>query len=122
MPGLFERLKAELDADDHGGITPLEIAELPDAERRLMLWLLRDRTASSEGVTVGALIEQMPAAPADAATVVAALARDGWLIALGEPPDQRYKVNLRRKRGSTLGFGLWTILSERLTRDLGDSR
>lgn len=115
MPGLFERLQAELGDDDQSGVTPLEIADLPDAERRILLWMLRDRDAAADGVGAASLHERMPNAPADCAKIIELLARSGWVIALGEAPNVRYKVNLRRKRGSASGFGLWSVLNDRLS-------
>ena len=115
MPGLFERLQAELGDDEPGGVTPLEIADLPDAQRRILLWMLRDRAAASDGVAAQGIRDRMPDAPSDCAKIVDLLARSGWVIALGEAPHVRYKVNLRRKRGSTSGFGLWSVINERLS-------
>lgn len=115
MPGLFDRLQAELGDDDNSGVTPLEIADLPDSERRILLWMLRDRAAAADGVAAGAIGERMPDAPVNAAGIIYTLARSGWLIALGEAPNVRYKVNLRRKRGSRSGFGLWTLLNDRIS-------
>lgn len=120
MPGLFDRLKAELGDEEPSGVTPLEIADLPDKERRIMLWLLRDRTAASVGVTAEVVQTSMDEAPQDCSSVLQALAKDGWLISMGEPPNIRYKVNLRRKRGSSLGFGLWTILADRIAQEPKD--
>jgi hypothetical protein len=115
MPGLFERLQAELGDDDSGGVTPLEIAELPDSQRRILLWMLRDRAAASDGVAASGIRERMPDPPDDYARIIDLLARSGWVIALGEAPNVRYKVNLRRKRGSTSAFGLWSVINERLS-------
>jgi hypothetical protein len=120
MPGLFDRLKAELGDDEPSGVTPLEIAELPDSQRRIMLWMLRDRSASTEGVDVVTLQTKIPNLPDDYGDVMESLARDGWLITMGESPNFRYKVNLRRKRGSTMGFGLWSIISDRINPEAPD--
>lgn len=117
MPGLFDRLKAELGDEEPSGVTPLEIADLPDHERRIMLWLLRDRTAASIGVTAEIVQTNMDDAPGDCNGVLLKLAKDGWVISMGEPPGVRYKVNLRRKRGSNFGFGLWTILADRISQE-----
>jgi hypothetical protein len=115
MPGIFQRLQAQLGDDDHGGITPLEIADLPDGQRRILLWMLRDRAAAADGIGVNGLRERMPNPPDDCAAVFNVLAQDGWVIALGEEPNVRYKVNLRRKRGGTTGFGLWSLLNDRIS-------
>lgn len=123
MPGLFDRLQAELDDQDHepSGVTPLEIADLPNDQRRILLWLLRDRRASTDGATPDVVQNRLEDAPSDCTGILQELAVTGWVIKMGEPPNIRYKVNLRRKRGSTLAFGLWSIISERIAPDPHDS-
>src|SRR5687768_7037809 len=121
MPGLFDRLKAELGDDEPAGVTPLEIANLPNDQRRIMLWLLRDRTASSEGVPATVVQARLEGAPDNCADILGDLAKGGWVIVMGEAPHVRYKVNLRRKRGSTMGFGLWSIISDRISTDPNDT-
>jgi hypothetical protein len=118
MPGLYDRLRSQLDDDDDksAGLTPLDIAGLPEDQRRVMFALLRDADASSDGITEDALqdklsdLEGLP-------DVLAELIKQSWLIELGEPPNVRYKVNLRHKRGSKFATNLWASLSDRLTED-----
>jgi|SRR5215210_7430280 hypothetical protein len=121
MPGLFDRLKAELGDDEPAGVTPLEIADLPDNQRRILLWLLRDRTAASEGVTAAVVQARLDEAPENCDSILRELAKGGWVIVMGEAPQVRYKVNLRRKRGSNMGFGLWSIISDRVSTDPNDT-
>jgi hypothetical protein len=42
------------------------------------------------------------------------LTQNNWLIRQGEAATVRYKVNIRRKRGSSLGGNIWSSLSSRL--------
>jgi hypothetical protein len=116
MSGLYDRLMDQLDDDDNeqpAGLTPLDIAELPEGQRQVMFALLRDTRAATNGVTVEALQEKLgPVEGLDG--VLNDLTRNSWLIRLGESPNVRYKVNLRRKRGSTLGGSIWASLSSRL--------
>ena len=120
MSGLYDRLNDRLDDNDDDastGLTPLEIAELPAAQRRVMFALLRDSTASTEGLPLDAL--QAMFAGEDLTQTLEDLTQAQWLIRMGEPPHERYKVNLRRRRGSSLGANLWGSLNARLS-DLGD--
>jgi hypothetical protein len=120
MPGLFDRIRAELeddDDDDSGGITPLDIVDLPDDQRKIMLWMLRDRETAAKGITPESLQTSMKDAPDNCVAILEKLAHNGWVVTIGEPPQLRYKVYLRRKRGSTSGFGLWTLLADRISRD-----
>jgi hypothetical protein len=111
VPSLFDRLASPEDSSDSdsSGVTPLEIAGLPADQRRIMLWMLRDRTASAGGISASAVQGTMRDAPADCANILAELARGGWLLSSGDPPDQLYRVNLRRKRGNT-GFNLLSVV------------
>lgn len=114
MSGLYDRLNAQLGSEEPGGITPLDITDLPQEQKQLMLALLRDQGGAMDGVTRASLDNKWSESLNDLDATLAELARNGWLIVLGEAPNQRYRVNLRAKRGSKGGFGLWSILAERM--------
>jgi len=119
MSGLYDRLMDQLGKEDDNqpaGLTPLDIADLPDGQRQVMFALLRDSRSAGDGVSADALREKLPQVEGLAA-VLDELTRNSWLIRLGEAPNVRYKVNLRRKRGSSLGGGLWSSLSNRLAEE-----
>ena len=119
MSGLYDRLNDQLGKDDDNqpaGLTPLDIADLPDGQRQVMFALLRDSRSSGDGVSADVLREKLPQVEGLAA-VLDELTRNSWLIRLGEAPNVRYKVNLRRKRGSSLGGGIWSSLSNRLAEE-----
>jgi hypothetical protein len=131
--GLYDRLFDQLDDDDNdqnddngdeqatsSGVTPLEIAGLPGPQRKVMFWMLRDAKASSEGVNVERLRANLEDDVEDLPTVLAELTKESWLILMGEPPNVRYKVNLRRKRGSSLDANVWASLTDRLLADEDD--
>jgi hypothetical protein len=113
---LYDRLTNQIGDDDEpkGGLTPLDIADLPAAQRKVMFSLLRDTRAATEGITAERLNEKLDA-PDELDETLDALVMNGWLIAVGEEPNIRYKVNIRRKRSSSLSFGIWSSLSERIT-------
>jgi hypothetical protein len=115
---LYDRLNNRLGSEDDdqgsGSLTPLDIADLPPGQRKVMFSLLRDTKAATEGVTLARLEEKLENPP-NLIDSVTELVRSGWLIELGEGEAQRFKVNLRRKRSSSLGFGIWSSLSERIT-------
>jgi hypothetical protein len=116
MSGLYDRLMDHLDDDDNdqpAGLTPLDIADLPERQRQVMFALLRDSRASASGVTLDALREKFSNVE-DLDGILADLTQNNWLIRQGEAATIRYKVNLRRKRGSTLGGSIWSSLSRRL--------
>lgn len=115
MPGLYDRLTSQLGDDDDKptGLTPLDLMNLPEDQRRVMFVFLRDTQAASKGITQEALqakLEDMETL----ADTLDELIRNTWLIASGEPA--RYKLNMARKRGgSKSGGNLWSALGDRLS-------
>jgi hypothetical protein len=117
MPGLYDRLTNRLGDDDDDqptGFTPFDLMDLPDNQRRVLAALLRTTPSESGGVTLNILQEKLDDVE-DLTDTLAELARNQWLIVLGEPPDQSYKANVRRKRGSQLTHNVWSSLADRLT-------
>lgn len=119
MSGLFDKLMDQSGDDNDkksSGLTPLDIAGLPDAQRRVMLTLLRDKEASLNGLTQEALAEKLEH-PDNLSDILAELAENNWVIEIEDPPDIRYKINLARKRGRTRN--MWAAISDRLGDDSG---
>ena len=96
--------------NDPDGVTTLDIAGLPEDQKQLMFLLLRDKTAKSEGLTHDALYEQFGDAM-NLDDILHTLSEENWLSVIGSPPDERYKVNLKRKR-SRLNDSLWSALED----------
>lgn len=121
MSGLFERLNAKLGKDEPTGITPLDITDLPTDQKQVMLSLLRDQGGAIDGVSLDSLSAKFAGKLNNLDATLHELAHRGWLIVLGEAPNQRYRVNLRAKRGSGGSFGLWSVLSDRISQDITGS-
>ncbi|MCL4272811.1 MAG: hypothetical protein KJZ77_03000 [Anaerolineales bacterium] len=124
MPGVFDRLNEEIqDKQKEGGITPLDLADLPPALRKIMRLMLRELQMNYPRLRE--VMESMPEAERlsrdelDAA--LSSLTEQFWLIRIGTGEKAIYKVNLRRKEGSKLAAGLWTKLDERLKRKPGET-
>jgi hypothetical protein len=119
MSDLFDRLQNELDIRaKEDGITPLDLAELPTPLRRIMRKMLR--AIELDKNEIGQIFKDLPAEERkevknldDALQI---LTKQGWLIALGNSGNRRYKVNLRRKRGSELAADIFNKLDERLSQ------
>ncbi len=117
MPGVFDRLNKEIqDKQPEGGITPLDLASLPPALRKIMRMMLRELQ-----LNYPQLCEAMDAMPAeerlsrdDLNVALSTLTQQFWLIRIGEGEKAIYKVNLRRRDGSTLAAGIWSSLDEKL--------
>jgi hypothetical protein len=117
MPGVFDRLQKQIDnKQSEGGITALDLADLPPALRKIMRLMLRevemDATRLAEAMRN--LPEQERLSPADLGDALETLTQQSWLMRLGEGERAVFRVNLRRKGGSTLASGIWSSLDSRL--------
>lgn len=118
MNDLFDRLQNELDIRaKKDGITPLDLAELPTPLRRIMRKMLRAIELDKQ--EIAKIFNDLPAEERkevkNLEDALKILTKQGWLIALGEKNNMRYKVNLRRKRGSELAADIFNKLDERLS-------
>ncbi len=119
MSGLFDRVQKEIeDKQGQGGITALDLADLPPALRKIMRLMLRELQLSHPQLTeaVASLpdAEKMPQKDLEQALDV--LTSQGWLIRIGQGEKAIYKVNLRRKAGSTMASGIWNTLDSKLKK------
>lgn len=118
MPGMYDRLTAKLGDDNQkpAGLSPLDIADLPEEQRQVMFTLLRNTSSETGEITQETLQEKLPDM-ANLPDVVAELTKNGWLVRLGELPNIRYRINLRHRRAGRLGANIWASLTDRLAQD-----
>ena len=119
MSSLFDRLQNELeDRDKEGGITPLDLADLPPRLRKLMRLMLREVEITR--ADLGKAVQSMPEADQlndeELDQSLEALVKQSWLIALGEGERIRYRVNLRRKKSLDLDASIWNALENKVER------
>jgi hypothetical protein len=117
MPGVFDRLQKELKIREQvGGISPMDIADLPPPLRKILRLMLREIEMAYPVLcaAMAALPEADRMKQPDLDKALATLTKQGWLIRFGEEQLTTYRVNLRRKAGSTLGPGLWTSLRAKI--------
>lgn len=117
MPGLFDRLDKEIkDSQQDGGISPLDLAKLPPSLRKIMRLMLRELHMSYPRMceVMDSVPEQDRLTRAELDEALSSLTEQFWLIRIGEKEKAIYKVNLRRKAGSTLMSGIWSSLDEKL--------
>jgi len=117
MPGIFDRLQKEIEnKQGEGGITALDLADLSPTLRKIMRLMLRELQLGypeiTEAIASLPAPERIPSKELDESLDV--LTRQGWLIRIGDGRKAIYKVNLRRKSGSTLAGGIWNTLDEKL--------
>jgi len=117
MAGVFDRLQKQIDdKQKEGGITALDLADLPPALRKIMRLMLRQLHMNYPQLYEA--MEKMPEGErlsrADLDEALKTLSQQAWLIQIGEGERAIYKVNLRRKAGSTLASGIWQSLDAKL--------
>jgi hypothetical protein len=120
MPGVFDKLDQNIKSkQQEGGITALDLVDLPPALRKIMRLMLRELQ-----MTYPRLLEAMETMPEkdrlkrdELDSALSALTQQFWLTNIGEGEKAIYKVNLRRKAGSTLASGIWASLDDKLKSD-----
>lgn len=122
MTGTFDRLQKQLDDKRaKGGISVLDLADLPPALRKIMKLMLRQLRMNYSQLCEA--VEQMPEEErltrAQLDDALANLSEQAWLIQIGEGERAIYKVNLRRKAGSKLGESIWQTLEAKLKDNPG---
>jgi hypothetical protein len=117
MPGVFDRLDKDIKSkQQEGGITALDLADLPPALRKIMRLMLRELKMSYPRLREA--MESVPETdrltPDQLDSALLTLTQQFWLTHIGEGEKAIYKVNLRRKAGSTLAAGIWSSLDDKL--------
>ena len=117
MAGVFDRLQKQIeDKQKEGGITALDLADLPPALRKIMRLMLRKIQMNypelCEAMDQMPEAERMPRAEQD--KTLEMLVQQAWLIQIGTGERAIYKINLRRKAGSELAGGIWDSLDSKL--------
>ena len=117
MSGVFDRLQKQInDKQKEGGITALDLADLPPALRKIMRLMLRQVQMNYPQLCEA--MEKMPEnermSQSDLDEALKTLSQQAWLIQIGEGERAIYKVNLRKKAGSTIASGIWQSLDAKL--------
>ena len=119
MTGIYDRLQKQIDDQrKEGGISLLDLADLPPTLRKIMRLMLRQTKMNyaqlREAIEHLPEGEQLTRANLDEA--LKKLSEQAWLIQIGEGERAVYKVNLRRRAGSKLSETIWQNLDSKLKR------
>jgi len=120
MPGVFDRLQRQIeDKKQEGGITALDLADLPPALRKIMRLMLRQLEMAYPQLveTMANMPEKDRLSQKELDEALETLSKQFWLIRFGEGNRATYKVNLRRKAGSTLSSSIWADLDSKISKD-----
>ena len=124
MPGVFDRLDKEIkDKQKEGGITPLDLVELPPALRKIMRLMLRELQMNYPRLceVMDAMPESERLSRDELQEALTTLTQQQWLNRIGEGEKAIYKVNLRRREGSKLAAGIWSALDAKLKKNPTDT-
>jgi hypothetical protein len=114
MSGVFDRLNKRMGIESQeGGITPLDLADLPPLHRKVMRYLLREHELLYSEIREWAE-DWSEADRGELDGILETLTRQFWLIKRGEGERVRYQANLRRKAGSKIAQGIWNVLDEKI--------
>lgn len=117
MSGIFDRLQKKMDLETQPeGISPLDLAALPPLYRKIMRYMLREYELKYTEICQWAaeLPENERPGQVDLDQALEALSKQFWLIKRGEGERVRYQANLRRKAGSKLAAGVWSVLDNKI--------
>lgn len=116
---IYDRLQNQLNIQKREqGISALELMDLPPNLRRIMKMMLREVVMKYTHLLK--VVAELP--PASQMTkdeldgALKTLVEQNWLIANGEGEFLSYRVNLRRKAGSTLDRDIWAALNNRIAQ------
>jgi hypothetical protein len=114
---IFDRLQRQLDIQKReNGISALELIDLPPNLRRIMKMMLREVVMKYTHLLKA--VSDLPPAnrmgQKELDQALATLVEQKWLVANGEGEFLSYRVNLRRKAGSSLSQDIWASLNDRI--------
>ena len=113
MSGIFDRLQNRLEVQKREqGISAIELADLPPNLRRIMRMMLRELAMKYPDIVkaVDALPEAQRISRPDLDQALDMLVEQNWLARTGDGDMTTYRVNLRRKSGSSLDKDIWLSL------------
>lgn len=114
--GVFDKLHNQIGGDqDSGGISPLDLKDMPAHQRLIMRMMLREVELPYVEIIDWAadLPEEQQMSQEELDEALAELTTAGWLIRFGEE-NITYEANLRRKAGSTLAKSIWANLNSKI--------
>jgi hypothetical protein len=100
MNGAFDSFQKPMRGESRdGGISPLDLAELPSLLRKIMRHILREREVTHAALCqwVAEMPELERPSPEDFSQALESLRQQSWLAISGEGDAACYQVNLRRK-------------------------
>ncbi len=109
MPGLFDRLKGELEGQEKAaGLKISDILSLPESLRKLCNWLLKQGD-----VSLGQVVEFTQQSEAETRSMLAELIEKGFVREIPVKPEPMYRIRLGRTAAQQIPINLWENLGEK---------
>lgn len=109
MPGLFDRLQGELEAQQKAaGLTMSDVLNLPDQLRKLVNWMMRE-----EEVSFSQILAHINQSEDEARAMLTTLIEKGFVREILVKPEPRYRVRLGHKRKQQVPLNIWETLTEK---------
>jgi predicted HTH transcriptional regulator len=104
--GLFGRLQAEVTVrEKHPGLDMGNILDLPDDEREIITWMLREKSVNQIK-----LAAHLGKDEAQARTTLDALVEKGYIREIDIKGQVEYRVRLKPKRKVNMPSNLWAAI------------
>lgn len=123
MAGVFDKLHGEIGGEeDEGGLSILDLADLPGEQRKLMRLMLREVELTEDELreAVADWPEEDRLSDEALDQVLDELSSNLWLIRMGEE-QVTYRANLRRRAGSQLAKSIWGNLDAKIAETSSSS-
>ncbi|MCB0063193.1 MAG: hypothetical protein KDE19_13810 [Caldilineaceae bacterium] len=109
--GLFGRLQTELEEREKvAGFSMADVLALPNAQRKLILWMIKHR----QTVTLSTLAEGLGEPPEETQSVLQPLIEQGLIREMSVGGTERYKLRFARTQNSRLSKDIWQTLDNKI--------
>lgn len=118
MAGVFDKLHSDIGGgDEEGGLSIIELADLPSEQRKVMRLMLREVEMTEQALheAVAGWSEEDRLSEEALEETLDTLSKNQWLIRMGEE-HVTYRANLRRKAGSDLAKSIWGNLDAKIAQ------
>jgi hypothetical protein len=108
--GIFGRLEDELTARDKAaGLSAVDLLKLPEAQRRLVQWLMREGEMGS-----AAVVAHVGQDEATALATIRALVEQGFVRETVVRGEARYSTRLGSRRKRSVPLDVWAALTDKI--------
>ncbi len=105
MAGLFNRLQDEIEARDSGGLSPIDLLDMPQTLANIINKIIR-----SNGIRLEDMAEELGQPVEDTKTTLDELVEKGYVRRIEVRGEIWYKAQFGRKADKVLSSSIWAAL------------